>query len=113
MKKDIKNAERNVIYGLKKIPISQKRINIANLFKEVSNDYDKMNDIMSLGAHRIWKKDLVDRIRKDQLSNDCKDILDLAGGTGDIAFEIKKRFKKIFTILSSHAPKISKCDRGR
>ena len=52
-----------------------------------------MNDIMSLGAHRIWKKDLVDRIRKDQLSNDSKDILDLAGGTGDIAFEIKKRFK--------------------
>ena len=53
---------------------AQKRINIANLFKEVSNDYDKMNDIMSLGAHRIWKKDLVDRIRKDQLSNDNKDI---------------------------------------
>ena len=48
---------------------------------------------MSLGAHRIWKKDLVDRIRKDQLSNDNKDILDLAGGTGEIAFEIKKRFK--------------------
>ena len=34
MKKEVKNAERNVIYGLKKIPISEKRINIANLFKE-------------------------------------------------------------------------------
>ena len=93
MKKEVKNAERNVIYGLKKIPISQKRINIANLFKEVSNDYDKMNDIMSLGAHRIWKKDLVERISKEQLLNDSQNILDLAGGTGDIAFEILKRFK--------------------
>jgi len=93
MKKEDKSAEKNVIYGLKKIPISQKRHKIANLFEEVSNDYDKMNDVMSLGAHRIWKKDLVERIKKEQLLDDTKDILDLAGGTGDIAFKIKKYFR--------------------
>ena len=47
MNKDTNNTEKNVIYGLKKIPISQKRHKIANLFEEVSNDYDKMNDIIS------------------------------------------------------------------
>lgn len=93
MKKDIKKEEKNVIYGLKKIPVSDKRHKISDLFEEVSNDYDKMNDIMSLGAHKIWKKDLVERISKEQFLDDAQDILDLAGGTGDIAFEIKKRFK--------------------
>ena len=113
MKKEIKNTEKNVIYGLKKIPISQKRINIANLFKEVSNDYDKMNDIMSLGAHRIWKKDLVDIIRKDQLSNDSKDILDLAGGTGDIAFEIKKQFKNNNITVMDLTPSMIKIGKSK
>ena len=93
MKKEKDINEKKVIYGLKKIPISEKRNKVANLFEEVSNDYDKMNDIMSLGAHRIWKKDLVDIIGKEQMIQDSKNILDLAGGTGDIAFAIKKRFK--------------------
>ena len=70
MKKETSNKENNVIYGLKKIPISQKRQKISNLFEEVSNDYDKMNDIMSLGSHRIWKKDLVERISKEQFLNE-------------------------------------------
>ena len=62
MNKKIIIDEKKVIYGLQKIPISQKRTKISNLFENISSDYDKMNDLMSLGTHRIWKKDLVDRL---------------------------------------------------
>ena len=94
MNKKIKLDEKKVIYGLKKIPINQKRKEISNLFENVSNDYDLMNDLMSLGTHRIWKKDLVDRLEREQILTTKKTILDLAGGTGDIAFALKKRFSQ-------------------
>jgi demethylmenaquinone methyltransferase/2-methoxy-6-polyprenyl-1,4-benzoquinol methylase len=113
MKKEVQNEEKNVIYGLKKIPISQKRHKIANLFEEVSNDYDKMNDIMSLGAHRLWKKDLVEKINKEQFLDDTKDILDLAGGTGDIAFEIKKRFKNNNITIMDLTPSMIKIGKTK
>ena len=113
MKKETSNKENNVIYGLKKIPISQKRQKISNLFEEVSNDYDKMNDIMSLGSHRIWKKDLVERISKEQFLNDTQNILDLAGGTGDIAFEILKRFKNNNVTVMDLTPGMIKVGKSK
>ena len=113
MKKETSNKENNVIYGLKKIPISQKRQKISNLFEEVSNDYDKMNDIMSLGSHRIWKKDLVERISKEQFLNDAQNILDLAGGTGDIAFEILKRFKNNNVTVMDLTPGMIKVGKSK
>ena len=58
----MENVNNKVFYGKKKISVNKKRENIKKLFSEVSNNYDKMNDIMSLGAHRLWKKDLVERI---------------------------------------------------
>ena len=67
MNKKITLNEEKVIFGLKKIPISQKRKEISNLFENVSNDYDLMNDLMSLGTHRIWKKDLVDKLEREQI----------------------------------------------
>ena len=87
--------EKKVIYGLEKIAISKKRTKISNLFENISSDYDKMNDLMSLGTHRIWKKDLVDRLEREQFVSNRKTILDLAGGTGDIAFALKKRFHQL------------------
>ena len=93
MNKKITLNEEKVIFGLKKIPISQKRKEISNLFENVSNDYDLMNDLMSLGTHRIWKKDLVDKLEREQILTTKKTILDLAGGTGDIAFALKNVLK--------------------
>lgn len=113
MKKEVKYKEKNVIYGLKKIPIVQKRHKIADLFKKVSGDYDKMNDLMSLGAHRVWKKDLVERINREQFLNDSKDILDLAGGTGDVAFEIIKRFKNNNITIMDLTPDMMKIGKTK
>ena len=79
MKKKITLDEEKVIYGLKKIPISQKRKEISNLFENVSNNYDLMNDLMSLGTHRIWKKDLVDRLEREQILTKKKRYWTLRG----------------------------------
>ena len=61
---------------------------VQDVFYNVANEYDLMNDFMSFGLHRNWKKEFVDLIE----INDEKEtkILDLAGGTGDIAKRILK-----------------------
>ena len=51
-----------VRFGSEKISIDSKRGKISKLFNSISSNYDKMNDIMSLGSHRLWKKDLVERL---------------------------------------------------
>lgn len=60
---------------------------IRDLFASVANRYDVMNDAMSLGAHRIWKSAMIDWLAP----RPGQKILDLAGGTGDIAVRILRR----------------------
>ena len=83
-----------VRFGLEKISIDSKRGKISKLFNSISSNYDKMNDIMSLGSHRLWKKDLVERLEFFGSHKRKKTVLDLAGGTGDIAFLIRERWPK-------------------
>ena len=83
---------KKVFYGKKKISISEKKDNITKLFSEVSNDYDKMNDIMSLGTHRLWKNDLVEKIGYNLSKYKTSKILDVAGGTGDISLSILQKY---------------------
>ncbi|WP_333022923.1 bifunctional demethylmenaquinone methyltransferase/2-methoxy-6-polyprenyl-1,4-benzoquinol methylase UbiE [Wolbachia endosymbiont of Pentidionis agamae] len=60
---------------------------VRKVFDSVASRYDLMNDIMSFGMHRLWKKKMVDNLN---LTKNSK-ILDLAGGTGDIAIEMIKQ----------------------
>ena len=83
-----------VRFGSEKISIDSKRGKISKLFNSISSNYDKMNDIMSLGSHRLWKKDLVERLEFFESHKKKKTVLDLAGGTGDIAFLIRERWPK-------------------
>ena len=57
-------------------------LNIHNLFDTVTSRYDFMNDIMSFGLHRYWKKTFIDLIPQSPRLT----LLDIASGTGDIAF---------------------------
>ena len=68
---------------------------IKELFNDVSKKYDLMNDVMSLGLHRIWKKDLIKRAKKEN----AEIILDLAGGTGDISYSVSNHFKRSIIFL--------------
>ena len=55
--------------------------NIRKVFDKVFNKYDLMNDIMSFGAHRIWKQNLINIMKPSK----NKSLIDVASGTGDIA----------------------------
>jgi demethylmenaquinone methyltransferase/2-methoxy-6-polyprenyl-1,4-benzoquinol methylase len=68
-------------FGYQKIPLHEKVNKVADVFHSVASQYDLMNDLMSLGIHRFWKQYLVNlsQIRPEH------HILDLAGGTGDLA----------------------------
>ncbi len=61
---------------------------VKEIFSNVAEKYDLMNDLMSAGVHRIWKNKMIEEIN---FKNDSNRIIDLAGGTGDIAFRIAKK----------------------
>lgn len=75
-----------VSFGYREVDASEKAGMVRSVFSGVAGKYDLMNDAMSMGAHRLWKDQFVARVkpRKDEA------ILDMAGGTGDIAFRLHK-----------------------
>jgi demethylmenaquinone methyltransferase/2-methoxy-6-polyprenyl-1,4-benzoquinol methylase len=78
-----------VDFGYKKVEKDSKQSLVNEIFSSVSSKYDLMNDLMSLGLHRKWKKEFVKNIRKGG------SFLDLASGSGDIAIEIIKKMRMI------------------
>lgn len=64
---------------------SQRRDYIRNVFHRVADRYDLMNDLMSLGLHRLWKQVMVERLLPRQGASGVREILDMASGSGDIA----------------------------
>jgi len=71
-----------VDFGFSSVEKSQKSRLVRDVFDSVAPKYDIMNDLMSLGVHRLWKRDFIEAL--DPRPN--RSLLDLAGGTGDISF---------------------------
>lgn len=71
-------------FGRKPVTPQEKTHMVLGVFDSVASRYDLMNDLMSLGIHRLWKDTLIRKIRPTPFLN----YLDVAGGTGDIAFRI-------------------------
>jgi demethylmenaquinone methyltransferase / 2-methoxy-6-polyprenyl-1,4-benzoquinol methylase len=74
-------------FGFRDVPVAEKQKLVAGVFSSVAAKYDLMNDLMSLGIHRVWKRYFVatSGVKKGDR------ILDLAGGTGDIAALLHER----------------------
>ncbi len=74
-------------FGFETVPEQEKAGRVQGVFSSVATKYDIMNDVMSGGIHRIWKDAMMDWLapHSDQR------LLDVAGGTGDIAFRFLKR----------------------
>ena len=70
-----------VFFGSKEVSKKDKKLGVDTIFTKVNENYDLMNDLMSLGAHRLWKNHFV----STSDINENSTILDLAGGTGDIS----------------------------
>ncbi|MGR9073278.1 MAG: bifunctional demethylmenaquinone methyltransferase/2-methoxy-6-polyprenyl-1,4-benzoquinol methylase UbiE [Gammaproteobacteria bacterium] len=79
--------ENTTHFGFKRVAVDEKAGLVREVFDSVSGQYDIMNDLMSFGIHRIWKRVAV------QLSNVRRgdSVLDLAGGTGDMTLLYQKR----------------------
>ncbi|MFZ9035898.1 MAG: bifunctional demethylmenaquinone methyltransferase/2-methoxy-6-polyprenyl-1,4-benzoquinol methylase UbiE [Francisellaceae bacterium] len=74
-------------FGFEEVRWQDKQKKVADVFHSVAARYDLMNDLMSLGIHRLWKKFT---IAKAAVKPGQK-VLDLAGGTGDLAFEFTRK----------------------
>lgn len=87
--KNHKNKEAEW-FGYRRVDPSQKSRLVEQVFDSVASRYDLMNDLMSGGIHRLWKKKFVRLMRPSSQ----KKLLDVAGGTGDIAFSYRDALDK-------------------
>lgn len=81
------NSDENTTdFGFKKVATEEKAKQVAKVFDSVASKYDLMNDLMSFGIHRLWKKTTIEYsgVRRGQT------VLDLAGGTGDLTAKFSK-----------------------
>ena len=74
-------------FGYETVPLADKQGRVDDVFHSVARRYDLMNDLMSGGLHRAWKDALVSAVHPPK-SERAFAHLDLAGGTGDIAFRV-------------------------
>lgn len=119
-------------FGFENIPTTEKEDRVRHVFDNVADSYDVMNDFMSFGIHRYWKDQLCDlsnvapiartlqrkRQSDPSLPPDQYCILDMAGGTGDVAFRFVNASKGLEysrTNSSSSVPPVSVtiCDINR
>jgi demethylmenaquinone methyltransferase/2-methoxy-6-polyprenyl-1,4-benzoquinol methylase len=77
----------NVNFGEELVSPEEKTRRVGQVFSSVARRYDLMNDLMSGGMHRLWKDRFVARVKPRA----GEEILDMAGGTGDVAFRMAKR----------------------
>jgi len=97
MAKTRNTARGDTHFGEKTVPLADKQGLVDDVFHSVARRYDLMNDLMSGGLHRAWKDALVSAVhpprkgrpgRLDEKSDRAFALLDLAGGTGDVAFRV-------------------------
>ncbi|MDR3387410.1 MAG: bifunctional demethylmenaquinone methyltransferase/2-methoxy-6-polyprenyl-1,4-benzoquinol methylase UbiE [Rudaea sp.] len=75
------SEEATTHFGYREVPLADKQKLVGRVFTSVATKYDLMNDLMSFGVHRLWKRWFA--ATSGMRTGDC--VLDLAGGTGDIA----------------------------
>ena len=94
-----KDSSEWVPFGSHSVPADTKSQLVRAVFDSVADRYDLMNDVMSGGIHRIWKRRLIDELAVRPPMR----LLDIAGGTGDLALRARKRF-------AAHKTEITVCD---
>jgi demethylmenaquinone methyltransferase/2-methoxy-6-polyprenyl-1,4-benzoquinol methylase len=83
------DSDHTASFGFRDVPAGEKERLVRGVFSSVARNYDLMNDLMSGGVHRLWKDAMVDWLNPRPGMR----VLDVAGGTGDIAFRIAKKVR--------------------
>lgn len=93
------NTERSETthFGYRKVPATEKSALVRGVFDSVAGSYDLMNDLMSLGVHRLWKRHFVATSGVGMGDH----VLDLAGGTGDITALLARRVGRAGSVVIS------------
>lgn len=81
------NNDKTTHFGFETVPEGEKAGRVQGVFSSVASKYDIMNDVMSVGIHRLWKDAMMDWLAP----RGGQKLLDVAGGTGDISFRFLKR----------------------
>ncbi|MCV6584478.1 MAG: bifunctional demethylmenaquinone methyltransferase/2-methoxy-6-polyprenyl-1,4-benzoquinol methylase UbiE [Marinibacterium sp.] len=79
--------QKTTHFGFEDVPEAEKAGRVQGVFSSVASRYDVMNDVMSMGIHRVWKDAMMDWLAP----RPGQRLLDVAGGTGDISFRFLKR----------------------
>jgi demethylmenaquinone methyltransferase/2-methoxy-6-polyprenyl-1,4-benzoquinol methylase len=82
---------KQVNFGDELVSPEEKTRRVGRVFSSIARRYDLMNDLMSGGMHRLWKDRFVARVKP----RPGEDILDMAGGTGDVAFRMARRGARV------------------
>jgi demethylmenaquinone methyltransferase/2-methoxy-6-polyprenyl-1,4-benzoquinol methylase len=85
-----KTDQESAVFGFRQVAAEEKQELVDKVFSKVAGRYDQMNDLMSWGWHRLWKDDLVAMLNPPR-GGSRYHVLDMAGGTGDVAFRIIQR----------------------
>lgn len=80
-------SDKTTHFGFQDVPEADKAGMVHGVFSRVASKYDVMNDLMSMGIHRLWKDAMMDWLAP----RPGQRLLDVAGGTGDVAFRFLKR----------------------
>lgn len=80
-------SDKTTHFGFQSVPEADKAGMVHGVFSRVASKYDVMNDLMSVGIHRIWKEAMIDWLAP----RPGQRLLDVAGGTGDVAFRFLGR----------------------
>ncbi len=91
----IDQNENTTHFGFETVPETEKAGRVQGVFSSVASKYDIMNDVMSMGIHRVWKDAMMDWLAPRA----GQKLLDVAGGTGDISFRFLKRAAVSYTHL--------------
>ncbi|MGI9411438.1 MAG: class I SAM-dependent methyltransferase, partial [Hyphomicrobiaceae bacterium] len=83
-------TNKTTSFGYEEVPEDDRQGMVNRVFSSVAERYDLMNDLMSAGLHRLWKEDLVTNINPPRSEKPFR-LIDVAGGTGDIAIRCLKR----------------------
>jgi len=75
------DSKKTTDFGYKEVPVGEKTKLVADIFNSVASKYDLMNDVMSFGLHRLWKRIVI----QEANIRPAHHILDVASGTGDLA----------------------------
>src|SRR2546423_9843407 len=81
--------DQTTYFGFRNVPLGDKQTLVNDVFHSVASRYDLMNDLMSAGLHRVWKDVMINALNPPRGDKPFA-LLDVAGGTGDIAFRAAK-----------------------